>query len=397
MSIQKTLTPKTRIRKGYRYALSRYDRFIDQIHREVFKEMGAPKVFFQYSSRFAHPFIRERMYGKNAPIQWCNESDAELKHVLQFDQQYYSDKTRVIIEPNDSGWTLLQTFGWQASEGTPSMEIIERTKEYLLGNQVAGILVGADDVRSQMVKLYGREVEGKLMDYKMMRTMPVRPWIVKQRLDKLKSNRRDPRFLYVCSHFDLKCGYEVIEAWKRRRSKTGVLTVVVSKLDTCRVVARAQGCRDIEIVSQAPIKRSRLRTLLSEHDVSICTTYTDGGGSAFEAIENGHALLMNSYHRSEYIAGQGNGLVVDAPISYYDYDRYAVEWHDIDTYQKYLQGLCPKKVNRFIDDLASQMDKLLEDYRLVEECSWNSWQVACRESLYMSNLDLRRYYTESVG
>lgn len=397
MSIQASLSPKNKRSRLYRSIISRYGLLADNISRCVssYIDRDCPRVYFQLRNRYTHPFIRERMYGKNAPVRWSTYNGSMIRHSLQFDRGYAHDKKKVLIEPNDNGWTILQTFGWSARDGLPESALVARAYDYICSQRVHGILVADDGVRKQLFDLFGSSISNKLLDYRMMRTIPTSPWEVARRIEDLRNGSRQPCFIAICSDFGLKCGPEIIEAWRRRETESGYLTVVVPPTDMEEAKEQARSTKGIEIICGAPLGRNQLARLLRTNDVSLCLTYSDGGATAFEAIEHGHAVITNDYHRGEYLTQLGNGVVIEAPLHFYSQGGYGVKWHDLDSYKPYIEKINWKNRVEYIDSLSATFDYLANDIEQLSKMSWLSWELACKESVVLSNLDLQRYYSDA--
>lgn len=346
------------------------------------------RVYYHPYSVNTHPYIKDRMYGACAPLPWSNFIDSNVSHFLQRPESVVKP---YFIEPNDQILTLGRHFGAK----TP-FEIVKKLddiKELIASKNFKGLLIGEDGLEAQFIHYFGSDLIHKLYKYPQMRCIPQ---VAPEQLT-LKSDIKGLRFLFLASDFKLKAVDLLIESWINvARLNQATLTIACPSIPLT-LLEKIKSIKSIKIIKQAPLSKKIKRLLLSNADISICLTHVDGGANAWEALEYGHPLILNTYHRSDYLTKNQNGVVIDFPNQFYRLGEYGYRFNSIEEYMNNVEAdIRQGKYDLAQTVLTEKIQAYIDNPQLVHDHSIRSLQLADDQSVTKSNERLINIYTEGL-
>jgi len=390
MSIQIAKSQKLHYKFLYKFKLAIFLNvvlFIPQFIRRVIYRNKRYKVFYPYYTSYTHPYIKERMYGKNAPVNWCTLNSANLIHSLQIPPANSNGKC-LLIEPNDQILTLGGYFG--ALNPKQCLEKIPEIKNLLSNDLLKGILIGNDGLYDQFRYYFGDEYLRKLIIFPMMRCLP--KYTVDNFKKKILQNNKKCDFLFLASSFEIKAVKLVIDAWRMSPPINSTLYLVcndipVSYLDILSNI------KSVKVIKQIPVNPKVKKKLFEICSVSIAVTHIDGGGNAYEGIEYGHAIITNNFHRGRYLISNNNGIEVSFKNKFYEPGKYGISWN---SFEEYLAIVNKDIEDGFYDnsvkDISEAINLLNSNREKLNLMRINSIEYAYKESIKESNKALRNIY-----
>lgn len=350
-----------------------------------------PSVYYHYYGRYTHPHIRQRMYGKYAPVNWQNFESAQIAHFLQKPE---STSKPYLIEPNDHILTIGTMFGTVK----PS-ELIKRIPdilEIIASKNFKGFLLGPDGLADQFQYYFGSEYANKLMFYPQARSIP-KIGFNSLGLADLKATNTAVKFICLAGNYQIKAVDILIDAWLSiAHLNDATLTIVCPNIPE-PMLKRLAKIASIKIIPIAPLKDQLKARLLSQADVSIGLTHTDGGVNMIEGMEYGHAVITNTNHRSTYFAKIKNAHVINFPHEYYKNGSYGVIYDSVSEYLS-LVGEA-KRTGEYEDskqELAKAVTSYIENPELLREHSRSSRTAIEEQSVWKSNAALLKIYRKSI-
>lgn len=348
----------------------------------------APVYYHQY--RLAtHPYIKERMYGTCAPVEWCNYKDAKLAHYLQFPLE---TKIPYVIEPNDQILTLADFFG--AKTPRQALARVDDIKELMATKNFRGLLVGNDGLVDQYKYYFGTEQIDKLIIYPHMRCLP------QASMSDLhaKKNKQDITFLFLASDYKNKSVNVLLNAWLNSNGLKASRLILACPNIPKDVLAKLKGVGSVEVVAEGPLSVKTKRRLLLQSDISICLTHIDGGANVFEGLQYGHAVITNQFHRSQYLISNNNGFEIQYPNYYYKLGEYGIRYNGI---KEFIKIVDDEMAKGGYDDAVSELTKVIQKYidypELRLQHSRASLELAWRESVWASNNKLTEVYLQNIS
>jgi hypothetical protein len=359
---------------------------IQQLYRNVTAE--SPKVFYHPVTLDTHPYIRDRMYGLNAPRKWSNLEGADLAHYLQFPER---TDIKYLIEPNDQILTLGVFFG--AKKPSEILKRVDDIKQLIASDNCAGILIGNDSLEDQFKYYFGSDLTKKLYKFEQMRCVPK---ITEEALKRKALDRTSGlNFLFLASDYKIKAVDILVDSWLSIKDLKGAKLVIGCHNMSEEMLKKVSNCASITIIKQAPLDKARKEQLLRNADVTFCLTHADAFANAFEGLEYGNPIIVSSYHRSKYITQNRNGIVIDFPNEFYWPGEYGINYDSID---EYLGLVASEQKKGAYDDATVQLAKAIESYienpvQLLDH-SLRSLELAHQQSVARSNESLNRIYRE---
>jgi hypothetical protein len=379
---------KLRLDKAYDFLSIKHQKYQRQRSYLKLSNQNALSVYYHYKSLNTHPYIAERMYGECAPLAWSNYPEADVAHFLQKPE---SVANPYYIEPNDQILTPGVYFG-----ARKPFEIIKRLddiKSLIASDKFKGLLIGDDDLEVQFVHYFGTDLIHKLYKYPQMRCIP------RKKTEEIKFPTEQNRlhFLFLASDYKLKAVGLLIESWLSiRRPDDAILTIACpnipeNELDNLRSI------KSIKIIKEAPLSVKTKKILLLNADISICLTHVDGGANAMEGIEYGHPIITNTFHRSNYLTKNQNGVVVDFPNQFYRLGEYGFRFNSIEEYMANVESeMVQGRYDLAKSSLAEKIQAYIDSPEIVYEHSVKSLQLAYEQSVVKSNERLLEIYREGV-
>jgi hypothetical protein len=391
MSIQTTRSLKFANRVYTKLRLSKLVDFCLEKRQNYLRDVSttrAPVYYHQY--RLAtHPYIKERMYGTCAPVEWCNYKDAKLAHYLQFPVE---TKIPYVIEPNDQILTLASFFG--AKTPRQALARVDDIKELMATKNFRGLLVGNDGLVDQYKYYFGTEQIDKLIIYPHMRCLPQ----VSMSDLHAKKNKQDITFLFLASDYKNKSVNVLLNAWLNSDGLKASRLILACPNIPKDVLAKLKSVGSVEVVAEGPLSVKTKRRLLLQSDISICLTHIDGGANVFEGLQYGHAVITNQFHRSQYLISNNNGFEIQYPNYYYKLGEYGIRYNGINEFIKIVDDEMAKGG---YDDAVSELTKVIQKYidypDLRFEHSRASLELAWRESVWASNNKLTEIYLQNIS
>jgi hypothetical protein len=391
MSIQTTRSLKLTNRIFSKLRLSQFVDFYLEKRQNYLRDMSATRapVYYHQYRLATHPYIKERMYGSCAPVEWCNYKDAKIAHYLQ-----YPLKTKIpyVIEPNDQILTLAGYFG--AKSPREALAKIDDIKELIATKNFRGLLVGNDGLVDQFKYYFGDDLSHKLIIYPHMRCLPQASM---SDID-AKKNKQNVTFLFLASDYKNKSVDVLLNAWRNVQDlKASRLILACPNIpkDTLR---QLKGVDSIEVIAEGPLSVKTKRSLLLQSDISICLTHIDGGANVFEGLQYGHAVITSQFHRSQYLISNNNGFEIQYPNYYYKLGEYGIRYDGINEFLKIVEADMTR--GRY-DDAVSQLTKVIQKYidcsDLRLQHSRASLELAWRESVWASNKKLTEIYLQNIS
>ena len=137
--------------------------------------------------------------------------------------------------------------------------------------------------------------------------------------------------------------------------------------------------------------------MLSAGDVSIFLTHIDGGANLTEGMEYGHAVIVNTSHRSKYIVNTENGLIVNFPHEFYKCGHYGVEYDSVEEYLDIVeQGKKAGNYDRSKIELQRAIVAYIENPELLLQHSQNTLKAVVEQNLERSNTVLLDIYKKAI-
>ena len=379
---------KLRVDKAYDFFSQQHQKYQRQQSHQKLSSQRELTVYYHLQSLNTHPYIAERMYGDCAPLAWSNYLDAKVSHFLQ---QPQSIAKPYFVEPNDQILTLGVYFG-----ARKPFEIIKRLddiKDLIASPNFKGLLIGEDGLEQQFMHYFGTDLIHKLYKYPQMRCIPRRQFEEIKRKPDLKGRH----FVFLASDYKLKAIDLLIESWLNvRQLNDAILTIAcpnipVSQLDKIKSIT------SIKIVKEAPLSAKTKKILLSSADISICLTHVDGGANAWEGIEYGHPIITNTYHRSDYLTKNQNGVIVDFPNEFYRSGEYGFRFNSIEDYMVNVDTeMRQGKYDAAKLSLTQTIQNYIDHPERVYDQSIQSLQLAFEQSVPKSNERLLQIYREGM-
>lgn len=355
------------------------------------KQNTQPAVYYHYYGRYTHPHIRQRMYGKHAPVSWQNFESAQIAHFLQKPE---STSKPYLIEPNDHILTIGTMFGTVK----PS-ELIKRIPdilEIISSHNFRGFLLGPDGLADQFQYYFGSEYASKIMIYPQARSIPKIGFNALGPTE-LKVSSAAVKFICLAGNYHIKAVDILIDAWLSiAHLNDARLTIVCPDIPEA-MLKRLTHIDSINIIPIAPLKDQLKAHLLSEADVSIGLTHTDGGVNMIEGMEYGHAVITNTNHRSTYFTKIQNGHVINFPHEYYKNGRYGVMYDSLPEYLRLVDEA--KHAGEYEDskqELVKAIMSYIENPALLRQHSRNSCVAIEEQSVPKSNAALLKIYKKSI-
>jgi hypothetical protein len=379
---------KLKVDRAYDFFSQKYQKYQrNQCHQRLSSQRELT-VYYHLQSLNTHPYIAERMYGDCAPVAWSNYFDAKVAHFLQ---QPENVTKPYFVEPNDQILTPGVYFG-----AKKPFEIIKRLddiKGLIASPNFKGLLIGEDGLEKQFVHYFGTDLIHKLHKYPQMRCIPrLKPGEIKCKPDQVGRH-----FLFLASDYKLKAIDLLIESWLGiRKLHGGILTIACPNIPVFEL-DKIKSIQSIKIIKEAPLSAKTKKKLLSCADISICLTHVDGGANAWEGIEYGHPIITNTYHRSDYLTKNQNGVVIDFPNQFYRLGEYGFRFNSIGDYMANVKtDIRQGKYDEAKKSLTDIMQNYIEHPELVYDQSLKSLQLAFEQSVTKSNERLLEIYREGI-
>ncbi|PRY98655.1 hypothetical protein BCM14_1488 [Jezberella montanilacus] len=350
-----------------------------------------PSVYYHYYSRYTHPHIRERFYDHSAPVQWKNYEDAALAHFLQMPEKVVKP---YLIEPNDHILTIGHMFG-----ATKPSELINRIpdiQETIASNNFKGFLLAPDGLEDQFRYYFGNDHECKMLFFSQRRFIPTVD-VLANRCDNNKKVSEPVNFLCLASDHEIKAVDILIDAWLAINHLNGATLTLACPNIPEEYLRRIKATKSIKLIQAAPLKASIKSQLLSAGDVSIFLTHIDGGANLTEGMEYGHAVIVNTSHRSKYIVNTENGLIVNFPHEFYKCGHYGVEYDSVEEYLDIVeQGKKAGNYDRSKIELQRAIVAYIENPELLLQHSQNTLKAVAEQNLERSNTVLLDIYKKAI-
>ncbi|MCM0034300.1 MAG: glycosyltransferase [Burkholderiaceae bacterium] len=379
---------KLRLDKAYDFLSQKYQKYQRQRSHRTLSSQRALTVYYHLQSLNTHPYIAERMYGECAPLAWSNYPEADVAHFLQKPEGVAKP---YFIEPNDQILTPGVYFG--ASKPFEIIKRLDDIKSLIASNNFKGLLIGEDGLEDQFVHYFGTELIHKLYKYPQMRCIPR----IKINEIKCHADQNGRNFLFLASDYKLKAIDLLIESWLTiRRLNGAILTIACSNIPA-KELDKLRSVKSIKIIKEAPLSAKTKKALLSNADISICLTHVDGGANAWEGIEYGHPIITNTYHRSDYLTKNQNGIVIDFPNQFYRLGEYGFRFNSIEEYMANVESeMVQGRYDHAKVSLAEKIQAYIDSPELVYEHSVKSLQLAYEQSVAKSNERLLEIYREGI-
>ena len=373
---------KLKINRILNFLLTR----VQKIYRSINYSM--PKVYYYPITLDTHPYIKDRMYGLNAPLKWSNSKTAAIAHYLQFPE---STHIKYLVEPNDQILTLGVFFGAK----TPSqiLKKVDDIQELIASRNFKGILIGDDALHDQYLYYFGNSSIEKLYKFEQMRCLP------KIKASSLHSKKRAEgiNFLFLASDYRIKAVDILIDAWLSITHLNGSKLTIGCHNMPEYLATKLEKIPSITLIKNAPLNKKIKDDLLRKSDVTFCLTHAVAFANAFEGLEYGHAIIVSSYHRSKYITKNQNGIVIDFPNEFYRPGEYGVRY---DSINEYLDFVAHDQKNGLYDQstlhLAQAIESYINDSSLLLNHSLKSLELAHIESVTKSNETLMKIYKQCL-
>jgi hypothetical protein len=379
---------KLKIDKAYDFLSQKYQKYQRQQSHQALSSQSALTVYYHLQSLNTHPYIAERMYGDCAPLAWSNYSDAHVAHFLQRPE---SINKPYFVEPNDQILTPGVYFG-----ARNPFEIIKRLddiKSLIESDNFKGLLIGEDGLEAQFIHYFGTELIHKLYKYPQMRCIP------RKKPEELKchADQNGRQFIFLASDYKLKAIDLLIESWLNVRQLNGATLTIACPNIPLNELDKLKSVKSIKIIKEAPLSPKIKKILLSNADISICLTHVDGGANAWEGLEYGHPIITNTYHRSDYLTKNQNGVVIDFPNQFYRLGEYGFRFNSIEDYMANVEfEMGEGKYDAAKVSLSEKIQAYIDHPELVYEQSVKSLQLAHDQSVIKSNERLLEIYRQGI-
>lgn len=379
---------KLRVDKAHDFLWQKYQKYQRRKSHQALSSQRALTVYYHLQSLNTHPYIAERMYGDCAPLAYSNYPDADLAHFLQQPEKITKP---YFVEPNDQILTLGVYFG--AKKPFEIIKKLDDIKSLIASSNFKGLLIGEDGLEAQFVHYFGTELIHKLYKYPQMRCVP------KKTFEQIKchADQTGRHFVFLASDCKLKAIDLLIEAWLNVRQLNGAILTIACPNIPENELDKIKSVKSIKIMKEAPLSAKTKKILLSSADISICLTHVDGGANAWEGIEYGHPILTNTYHRSDYLTKNLNGVIIDFPNQFYRLGEYGFRFNSIEEYMANVESEVRQgKYDAAKLSLTEQIQNYINDPNLVYRQSIKSLQLACEQSVVKSNERLLEIYREGI-
>ena len=380
---------KLRVDQAYDFISKKYQKYQRQQSHQTLSSQRSLTVYYHLQSLNTHPYIAERMYRECAPLVWSNYADAGIAHFLQ---QPEGTTKPYFVEPNDQILTPGVYFG-----AKKPFEIIRRLddiKSLIESDNFKGLLIGEDGLEAQFIHYFGTELIHKLYKYPQMRCIPRK----KPEEIKCHADQNGRRFIFLASDYKLKAIDLLIESWLNVRQLNGATLTIACPNIALNELDKLKSVKSIKIIKEAPLSPKTKKILLSNADISICLTHVDGGANAWEGIEYGHPIITSSYHRSDYLTKNQNGVVIDFPNQFYRLGEYGFRFNSIEDYMAHVEfEMSQGRYDAAKTSLTEKIQAYIDHPNLVYEQSVKSLQLAHEQSVAKSNERLLEIYRQGIN
>ena len=348
------------------------------------------KIFFNYYNHYTHPDILKRYYGRRAPLYWSTLQSSKVVHCIQHSTSEFLGK-KVIIEPNDNCLVIGASLGIYKPN-----ELVSRCNDisdYISSSAVSRVLVGHNDLINHARYYFSDAALKKFFIYPESACMPA---VTDSFLNK-KKNRllldNKIKFLSIASDFRYKAVELLLEAFVESHSLSELTLVCHNIPDDLR--KKILTVKNIHLIEDLPLSNKKKDLLYKYSDVYVNTTYVDGGGTVFKALEYGLPIITFTYHRGKGFVQNGNGILLSEPMKYYNPESYGIHWNSI---EGYLEKVYLLKAKGGYDDVKQQLINAFKHYEQeplnVFDEGIKSLELAKRDNLERSNQILRDLYKE---
>ena len=350
-----------------------------------------PSVYYHYYGRYTHPHIRQRMYGKNAPVNWQNFESAQIAHFLQKPE---STIKPYLIEPNDHILTIGTMFGT-----VKPAELIKRIPdilEIIASKNFKGFLLGPDGLADQFQYYFGSEYASKLMFYPQGRSIPKVGFNSLELID-VNVFKTPVKFICLAGNYQIKAVDILIDAWLSIEHLYGATLTIACPDIPEPMLKRLAQIDSIKIIPVAPLNNKLKAELLNQAEVSIGLTHTDGGVNLIEGMEYGHAVITNTNHRSEFFVKIKNGYIINFPNEYYKMGCYGVTYNSVAEYLRLVEK--DKKDGKYEgskQELAKAIISYIENPTLLRQHFLATLAAIEEQSVCKSNAALLKIYKKSI-
>jgi hypothetical protein len=391
MSIQLAKSGKILNKIQEKLKINRLSNILLTVVQKLYRTINhsKPKVYYSPITLDTHPYIKDRMYGANAPLKWGNFNSASVAHYLQFPQRIDS---KYLVEPNDHILTLGVFFG--AKMPSEILKRVDDIKDLIASSNFKGILIGDDGLESQYKHYFGNSSLEKLYKFEQMRCLPK----VDAAALKNKTQNRGVNFLFLASDYRIKAVDLLITAWSSIKELNGSKLIIACHNIPEYSLAKIEKIPSITLIKSVPLNKKMKADLLRRSDVTFCLTHADAFANAFEGLEYGHPIIASSYHRSQYITKNENGLVIDFPNEFYRPGEYGVRY---DSIAEYLDLVTLDQKNGKYElstlRLAQAIEGYINDSNLLLNHSLRSLELAQAQSVSKSNETLMKIYKQCMN
>ena len=281
----------------------------------------SPYVYFRYSSKHTHPGFW-RFYN-NPPVKWTTKKNAKLLHWISYPD--FVDDRPFIIEPNDH---ILSAHGWKGNPTASSFyfdKLIIDSRELYEKKSCKAIILSSNKNIDIFKTYMPKKLWSKLV------ILPSDIGAISADFDlSIRKKSSHVKFLCMPSDYERKGIEIVLKAWIDIEKKhNSTLTIVCPNFPTGLKKSQFQSVKWIE---EGPLSIKSKKELYSNHHVTLCPSFIDGGTDIIEALEFGMPCIVSEHHRTESFLLKGTGYIVSSPYQYYDVKHYGVTWKSIDEY-----------------------------------------------------------------
>jgi len=392
MSIQNQIHSRLWVRLSQKFYFNTFINLFQIAIQYIYRYFSSDcehSFYYPYVSLWTHPRIKTRWYGKNfSPFKYSNYRKAKIAYFIQH-ASLVEDGKKKIIEPNDHILALCLPF---ATSNRPSALInaVPAASEWLANSNVSAVTIGKyeHEMRNQFIHYFGDELSTKLVEINIKRLVRGFPAeYLCQVLRNIEFGYGKVSFVFLASSWELKGVDLVVEAWRWADLGDAAELFLISpqpKSDARRKLLKLP--KNVIYMSETPVSQAKKEKVLAACDVTIAITHVDGGATAWEGLEYGHAIVTNNYHRASSLIYNNNGFSIDLPNAYYEMGRFGVEW---DSIGEYMDLVGKMENDGAYDDPTFELGRILRSYAndrgLLKLHRQRSFEICEYESLTRGN------------
>jgi glycosyltransferase involved in cell wall biosynthesis len=264
-------------------------------------------------------------------------------------------------------------------------------KQILRQKNCKKITVFSDLARRDFLRFFGKEFKEKV------ETVYPAQHISKEKIKK----KRGIKILFVARKFELKGGYETLDAFNLIRKKIKCKLIIVS--DTPKeVVKKYSNNKDITFI-EGNLSKTELLKYYKMADIFLYPSRMEAnfGTVLVEAMAHKLPLIANDFYAtSEVIENGKNGFIIEPLLRLYDkegkeldgnYPRYMKKYQDLYEKNKTLK-------ERYLNEIVEKTTSLLKNAKLRKKMGDYGFKLASKGkfSIDERNKKLKRIYEEAI-